>query len=94
MREITKSSSEHWSKTLPNPRRKRSSRTQENDTKDVSKSTGNDNRNGCENRMAIIITRHMTAAKPQSNHPQLATWKSHSIQETIQPLPKLASAKG
>ena len=52
-------------------------------------------RNGRENRKsAIIITRRLTATKPKSNYPRIATWKPQPIQETSQPSPNLASAKG
>ena len=61
----------------------------------VSKDMRSNNRNGCKNqKSAIIITRRLMATKPRLNRPRLATWKSQPIQETIQPLPKLASAKG
>ena len=44
-------------------------------------------------RAPSLSQRRLTVTKPRSNHPRLATWKPRPIQETIHPLPKLASAK-
>ena len=44
-----------------------------------------------ENLILALVT---TSRKPQSNHPRVATWKSHPIHETVRPLPTLALTKG
>ena len=68
---------------------------EECDTRNVFKDMGSDSRNGHKNRKSgIIITSYLTATKSRSNHPWLATWKPQPIQETIQPLAKLAAVKG